>query len=244
MASTQFLDLTNNLLRRLNEVQITQANFPATQGVQKMASDAIDASVQLINQQQWEWPFNAANSTQLLTIGQVEYSFPSDYKTADWNSFYIQYSASLAVNATHLGFITTDYYKENYKTDDMDRVATGRNLPEAVFKSHTGGFGVTPSPDKAYTVQFDYWKLQPRLVAYGDLTTIPSSFDETIIQNALYHFYMFRDNLDAAKEAEGLGRNMISQMRSLLINSDETVNSTMLVQNTNTVQMGAYGTTY
>ena len=45
-----FLDLTNQLLRRLNEVEIAQADFPSVRGVQATAKDAIKNAIAKINQ--------------------------------------------------------------------------------------------------------------------------------------------------------------------------------------------------
>ena len=40
-----FLSLTNELLRRLNEVQIDQADFPNVKNVQALAKDSINSSI-------------------------------------------------------------------------------------------------------------------------------------------------------------------------------------------------------
>ena len=67
-----FLDLTNQLLRRLNEVEIAQADFPSVRGVQATAKDAIKNAIAKINQAEYEWPFNAVEHTQLLVVGQED----------------------------------------------------------------------------------------------------------------------------------------------------------------------------
>ena len=90
MASTSFINLTNRLLRRLNEVEISESNFPSTVGIQSMAKDAINAAIEYINSKQFKWPFNSTTATKLLVIGQTEYQFPDDYKLVDSDSFYIQ----------------------------------------------------------------------------------------------------------------------------------------------------------
>ena len=40
-----FINLTNELLRRLNEVQITESEFTAVKNVQALAKDAINSSI-------------------------------------------------------------------------------------------------------------------------------------------------------------------------------------------------------
>ena len=71
---TTFLHLTNQLLRRLNEVEIAEAAFNTVLGVQALAKDSVQNSIRQINQAEFEWPFNATNADQVFTIGQEEYT--------------------------------------------------------------------------------------------------------------------------------------------------------------------------
>jgi len=64
MAST-FLNLCNQTLRRLNEVEISEAEFLTVSGVQALVKDAVKSAVARINQSEFEWPFNAASHTQV-----------------------------------------------------------------------------------------------------------------------------------------------------------------------------------
>ena len=96
MPST-YIDLCNMVLRRLNEVEIAQADFGTVRGVQALVKDAVKASVAKINQAEFEWPFNAAEHTQVLTAGQTEYDWPSFFKIADFNTFQIQSNSSLNI---------------------------------------------------------------------------------------------------------------------------------------------------
>ena len=48
--STTYLALTNDLLRRINEVQLTTANFATAKNVQAIAKDAINNSIREILQ--------------------------------------------------------------------------------------------------------------------------------------------------------------------------------------------------
>ena len=96
--SSTFLDLCNNVLRRLNEVEISSAEFISARGIQALAKDAIITSIAKINQAEYSWPFNASAYTQTCVVGQEEYGWPSLHKVTDWNSFQIQ----KAVSYTHL----------------------------------------------------------------------------------------------------------------------------------------------
>ena len=117
--ATSFLNLTNQLLRRLNEVEIAESEFSSCRGVQALAKDAIKNSIAKINSAEFEWPFNATLHTQTLTVGVEEYNWPQYFKTVDWNSFQIQKNDSLSVGFRHLELLSRDqYYKLGKDADD------------------------------------------------------------------------------------------------------------------------------
>ena len=88
--SSTYLELCNKALRRLNEVEIAQADFASVRGLQALIKDAIKSSIAKINQAEFKWPFNTAEYTQTLVAGQTEYVWPDYFKVADWNSFQLQ----------------------------------------------------------------------------------------------------------------------------------------------------------
>ena len=52
-----FINLTNELLRRLNEVQIDESSFASAKNVQALAKDAINSAIRQTLQDAQEWPF-------------------------------------------------------------------------------------------------------------------------------------------------------------------------------------------
>ena len=100
-----YLDLSNRVLRRLNEVEMTSSDFPTVRGVQALCKDAVKAAIANINQSEFEWPFNAAEHTDTLTIGREEYDWPTYFKVVDWNSFQIFDNAAAKPEFTKLDFI-------------------------------------------------------------------------------------------------------------------------------------------
>jgi hypothetical protein len=229
MPST-FLTLTNNLLVRLNEVTIDQADFAATRGVQQLAKDAINASIETINTKEFEWPFNAHTSlgSQVLVVGQEEYDFPANTKLVRWNSFHLVEDDSLGTSGHRLEFISRDQRNRYLKNDDDVAGSDGRGQPRYVYSRQGMGYGISPSPDEAFTVTFEYFKYPTRLSAYDDQVAIPSAYDEAIIQGALYHFYMFRDNSEQAAMAEKQFNIWINRMRTTLINKDDRIHGTLI----------------
>ena len=226
--SSSFLDLTNKTLRRLNEVEISQSDFGSVRGVQALAKDAIRAAVAKINQAEFEWPFNAAEHTQTLAVGQEEYSWPTYFKTVDWNSFQLQKDDSLGVEYTHLDYMSRDDWYEDHRDEDYSAGSAGRTQPTNVFPGHGMGFGVTPTPDQAYSVKFRYYMNYADLTNYNDISRIPEAFEDVIIDGALYHMYMFRDNMEAAQLTQVAFLQGVKEMQSLLINKFTSVSDTRI----------------
>lgn len=229
MAST-FLDLTNQLLRRLNEVEVSSSDFSSCRGVQALAKDAIRNSIAKINSAEFEWPFNATQHSQQLSVGQEEYSWPLYYKSVDWNSFQIQKNESLSVGFSHLALISRDSYYGSAKDADDEAGASGRRVPTQVAPAHGNGYIVTPSPDQAYRLVFRYYMNHTSLSGPTDLTRVPDTYDHILIDGALYQVYLFRDNTEAAGVSLTLFQQGIKEMQSILINKYETITDTRTVR--------------
>jgi len=232
--ATTYLDLTNQVLRRLNEVELTSVEFPNARGVQALAKDAVKAAVATVNQQEFEWPFNAAEERGSLVVGQTEYSWPSTLKVVDWNSFQIQGNDEFSDEYRTLQYIDRDQWYERQRDADYEAGASGRGMPRYVFPAHGTGFGVSPSPDKTYTIEFRYWLNYTDITAATDVTRIPEAFDSILVDGALYHMYMFKDNPESAQVAYTAFEAGLKNMQTLYINNYEYVWDTR-------VNFGGYG---
>lgn len=225
MPST-YISLCNQVLRRLNEVEISQSDFANVRGIQALVKDSVKAAVAKINQAEFEWPFNAAEHTQTLVAGQNEYTWPDYYKISDWNSFQLQKNDALDVDYTTLTYMDRDEWYAKHRDDDYKAGSAGKEQPTHVFPGHGNGFGVTPSPDKAYSVRFRYYLNYSDITDFDDVTRIPSSFDTVIVDGALYHLYMFKDNLEAAQAAFIAFERGIKDLQTLYINNYEYIRDT------------------
>tara|TARA_E500000178_G_C16837192_1_gene668854 strand:+ start:154 stop:843 length:690 start_codon:yes stop_codon:yes gene_type:complete len=221
--ATTFLDLTNKVLRRLNEVEITSSDFSSVTGVQALAKDSVRDAIAKISQAEFEWPFNSAEHTQVMAVGQEEYTWPTFFKVAEWNSFQIVKDDSISVSATSLNFIERDLWYRNYRDLDDNAGTTGTSIPEFVFPSHGNGYGVSPSPDKAYTVKFRYYLTHTGLDLFSDTSRVPTNHDAVIIDGALFYMYLFKDNMEAAQISAGSFQQGIKEMQSIHINKYESV---------------------
>lgn len=225
MPST-YIDLTNALLRRLNEVEIEVADFADVRGVQALAKDAVRASIAKINAAEFEWPFNSAEHSQTLTVGEEDYSWPNFFKSVEWNSFYIVNDGTNTNTTTSLDFVSRDYYYDRLRNADLDAGNSGLDLPKYVFPSHGNGYGVSPSPNKAYVLRFRYFLNYAELLNYDDQTRVPSTYDHVLIAGAMYHMYLFRDNSEMAGIAQQEFMAGIKEMQTLLLNKYASIEDT------------------
>ena len=225
MPST-YISLCNQVLRRLNEVEIIDGDFLACTGVQALVKDAVKASVAKINQSEFEWPFNAAEETDTLVVGQEEYTWPSFFKVADYNSFQIQADTTLGVSFTTLRFIERDEYYAKYRDTDHGSGVAGIAVPQFIFPSHGNGYGVSPSPNKTYSLKIRYFQNHSDITNFNDVTRIPDSYDTVLIDGALDHLYMFKDNIESAQAAYGAYEKGIKDLQSLYINNYQSIRDT------------------
>lgn len=222
MPST-FLQLTNRLLRRLNEVELTEADFPSATGIHATAKDCISDTVDEINTMHYDWPFNAVQHTQVLEVGTEEYAWPTNFTGADWYSFQIQADDTLGIKHKRLRSISREEWYKNFKDLDDDSTTTGIRIPRFVAPSHGQGFAVTPSPDEAYTIKYRYYKQPTTVTLYDDEVTIPSKFDYVILAGALYHLNVFKENVEAAQLSEQrYNKGMTTMVSTFLPNFTHT----------------------
>jgi hypothetical protein len=221
--SLNFLTLCNQTLRRLNEVEISAADFPNTRGVQALVKDAVRSSIATIHQAQFNWPFNAMEHTQQLVVGQTEYPLSFSFRSIDWNSFQIIPSTGTVTSNQRLNYIERDEWYRKQRDRDDDAVGVGLGIPTSVFRAHGQGFGVTPSPDKAYTIQFRYFKSFDNLNTATDTTSIPSEFAHVIVDGAMYHMYMFKDNIEMAGVTLQIFQQGMKHLRTIFVNEFDSV---------------------
>jgi hypothetical protein len=146
--ATTYLDLTNEVLRELNEVPLTAANFGNASGIQKFVKDTVNKSIFDIANEEPQLPFfsagvsgatdpfygNVGNVTVATVAGQRWYtlkagssSITTDYASIDWDDFYvttINVSGETAPYVSKgLRFLTLDdwkrYYRDSENEDDF-----------------------------------------------------------------------------------------------------------------------------
>lgn len=192
--SSTYLQLTNKLLRRLNEVEIDTADFTGARNVQALAKDAVNASIREIISYVQQWNFLLTQEEVTLTVGTQEYSFPSDMHVVDWDSFFLKKDASIDTNAKELDVINFDEYQSRYRASDANMETTSYQAPQRIYRTQQTKFGVSPPPDKAYTIQYNYFSFPNDLAVATDTTVIPPRFEHVIMEGAMVFMMRFRSN--------------------------------------------------
>jgi hypothetical protein len=214
--SYTYLSLCNDVLRRINEVEIPSAEFSSVRGIQSLAKDAVQDTLDRINHQEFEWPWNHTHVTQALTPGQVDYNFGDNIKIPEWDSFLLVSEDGSVVDP--LSFMPREKWYTQGRAADIQAGNLGRGQPQYVFQNSDRGFGVTPSPNGAYSVRFEAYEKRQELVLPGDVPRVPFEFRHVIVSGALYHLYMFKDNTEQAAFTDQQFRDGVKNMQTLYIN--------------------------
>ena len=131
-----FLSLTNSVLARLNEVQLTSSNFSNARGIQVQAQNAVNESIRYINQREFQYPFNHTTKSQTLSPGIVRYSIPTDAKHVDYNTARIVKDSTIGSSGANLRILQYNEYINNEHVTQEDEIVT-TTLAEALDASET-----------------------------------------------------------------------------------------------------------
>jgi len=222
MAAT-YLQLTNELLRELNEVALTSANFSSAIGIQQHVKDCINRAYLDIVNEEPQWPFLAVatsgdtdpfygNTYVETTAGTRWYelkpsasSLVDDYGYVDWDNFYITTigvsGATEPYTSRNLRYITVEEFKDFHRAEENNDDATSQNWgePRRVFKSPDNRkFGLSPIPDDTYRVWFYAYVLPTELSAFSDQIVIPNIYKTVLLARARYFIHQFKENSQAA----------------------------------------------
>jgi len=221
-----FLDLVNSVARRLNETELTSINFTTAKGFYANIKDAVNSSIRDINQYHLYWPYNHITDEIILVAGETRYAFPDEAKYVDFNTFRVQRDTALDLGrARKLDVISYVEYVDRYIDQEDETDTTKGGVPDKVFRSQDGYFGIVPFPDKAYTVKYEYFASPVDLELHDDVPTIPQAFKHVIVDGAMYYSYQFRDNIEMAAMAKSKFDEGTKNMRKILVNENFYVRS-------------------
>ena len=82
-----YLDIVNEVARRLNEAELTTTNFATAKGFHGTIKDAVNSAIHDINQYYLYWPYNHNSDEITLVAGETRYSFADEAKYVDFDTF-------------------------------------------------------------------------------------------------------------------------------------------------------------
>ena len=220
MASS-YLVLINNVLRDLNEVELTTNTFSASRGIQTAVKDYVNRAIDDIINADTEWPFTIVSKTFTTTAGTRLYTRSAlgvtNTKTVDYDSFtFLEASDKKEVKLDYLSF---SEYLDNYHERDTDPTGNSRAIPEFIYENPDLSIGLSAVPDKStYTVKYFYYATHTVLSSATDTSLIPDRFETVIIERAKYYAYTLRGDVQNAQLAQVQFEKTIKRMRVELIN--------------------------
>ena len=225
-----FLGLVNEVNRRFNEVELTSANFDSAKGFYSSAKDSVNAAIRDINQTHYEWSFNHTTEEETLIAGTSRYSIPPEASSIDYDSFRIKENTTFGNDTVKLETMTYEDYLHRFVDQEYTSDTSVRDLPKYVVQAPSQEFIVVPSPDKAYEIVYEYYRVSVDMINASDVPYIPERFKHIVVDGAMYHAYMFRGNEQSATLSKAKFEEGIKRMRTILINRYNYVTSSYIVQ--------------
>ena len=219
-----FLSLVNDVNNRLNEVELTSSNFATATGYFNFAKDSVNSSLRHIQQEEYEWPWNHVEQSDVVIAGQVRYAIPSDAKTVNFNTFRIKRDDSLNVGTIHLK--NMEYEEWLDKHADSEYNTNSKGCPTHVIRTPSREYILYPNPDKAYEVVFEYFRVGYDLEQATDIPNLPEQYRYVIVDGAMYYVYQFRGDTPSANLALQKFQQGIKHLRSLHINRTNNLRDT------------------
>lgn len=224
--SYDYISLVNDVNRRLNEVELTESNFATTTGFYSFAKDSVNSAIRHINQEEFEWPWNHVEETEVLVSGTARYSYPYDAKTINMNTFRIKRNDSLNVGTTKLKVISYEEYLDKYADSEYNSSSDSLSVPTHVARTPSRELIFYPTPKEAYEVVYEYFRTGYDLESALDVPTLPEQYRYVITDGAMYYVYQFRGDTQAAQLALQKFTQGIKQLRSLHINRTDYLRDT------------------
>jgi|TARA_R100000093_G_C1942913_1_gene72952 hypothetical protein len=152
-AVVTFLTLVNDVLRELNEVEITDVS--TTSGFTKYVNTAVNRAIRDIYNEEIEWPFAVETKTDATVTGQQDYDLPSSYRQVDWESFFL-YPTDLVTNGAFATSITS-WTDSSTGTGSFTHTTDGNGRARLAGGSSGVGImeqSVTTVDNKTYVLDF------------------------------------------------------------------------------------------
>ena len=221
-----YLDLVNEINRRLNEVELTSTNFATATGFYSFIKDSVNSSIRHIHQEEFEWPWQHREENEILVAGVTRYSYPTEAKSINIDSFRIKRNDSLNISTQKLKVLDYEEYLDKWVDYEYNSSTGIRTTPRYVSRSPSRELLFVPTADKAYEIIYEYYATGVDLENHDDVPVIPEQYRYIIVDGAMYYVYQFRGDMQAANLGLQKFEQGIKQIRSININRTEYLRDT------------------
>ncbi len=123
-----------------------------------------------------------------------------------------------------LTYMDYDQWREVVLSRDVGANKNAQAIPDYIFRPQIHGqIGLSPIPNKIYTINFEYWITPLELVNTTDMPIVPSRFGQVIIDGAAMYCHKFREDIQMATAMEKKFTAGVVKMRTELINRESTM---------------------
>lgn len=151
------------------------------------------------------WKFLRTLYSQPTVASTATAAKPALLKYWDFKTFFIIEPGQTARNP----IATVEYDKIKGEV-----LSTSTGIPSRIIIMPDNSLLFDPTPDAAYTIEADYYKIPTLLAANADVSAIPAEYHQIIIGRAM----IFYANFESAPEIKEQGTEIYVEMLALLEN--------------------------
>ncbi len=234
-----YLDLTNTLIRELNEVELTSVTFTSALGIQKYIKDSINRAYFDFCTSEDKWSFLSVgdpsnnyygNTYVETTSGTKWYDLRSsqtilnEYSFIDWDNIIVTeegVSGKTAPYEIHrLQPMSISSWQRTYGLDEARDKSDSQTygIPRRVIRvPENNKLGLSPCPDGVYRIYFYAYAQPTELTAHGDTIVFPKQYTSVLLARARYYVHQFKDNMSQAQLSDVEFQKGLRSMREQLI---------------------------
>lgn len=230
MLAWNFLELVNDLNKRLNEVPLNSDNFGGASGFYGTAKDAVNAALNEVYRDAFQWPFTYTSVTTPLVVDQSTYTYPSNVKSASFDTFRIKGDSSKNVMTIRLRLIDYEEYLNNHGDADFNP-SRYSSVPRLICRRPNKSFTIFPPPNDDYEIVYDAYTIPSDLVMWDDVPVLPEEFRHILTDGSVGYGYLFRGDPEGAGSILQKFKEGVKDFRKLYQNRYEYARGGMINQN-------------
>lgn len=203
MAKTSYLNITNSILRRINQTAIDDVST-ATGHALIVTNLINEAQLELFNEANWHSLYTTRDFT--TSDGTAEYAMASDFgRTID------------LIDTTGNRVLVEDVLRA-FDEADPDADSTGTPTHFAIAGSN---YRLYPVPAGTYTIRDRYWKVPTTLSANANTSDLPIEVENCIRHWAWYNILQYLSRFEQADRVRAEFERLLKRARAA---NDKIVN--------------------